>query len=85
MHPNSVSDEPPIITLSLAKIIIKIDFAPEDQDNLSQGLQPFAINNGNAEQRSASLLNANRFDLLKACSVGLQLCDLKTKHYLQKK
>jgi len=76
-HPNSYGDEPPIVTPSLAKMIIEFDFAPEDQDDLSQGLQPFAINNDNAEQRSASLLNANKFNLLEAGLVGLQLHDLE--------
>ena len=49
-HPNSYGDQPPIVTPSMAKMMIKFNFASEDQDNLSRGLQPFIINNGNAEQ-----------------------------------
>jgi len=36
-------------------MIIDFDFASEDQDALSWGLQPLIIKNGNAEQPSASL------------------------------
>jgi len=55
MHPNSYEDQAAIVRQSLAKMVIEFDFAPEDQDDLGRGLQPFIINNGNAEQWSASL------------------------------
>ena len=77
MHPNSYGDQPPIVTPSMVKMIIEFDFIYEDQDDLSRGLQLFIINNGNAEQLSVSLQNVTKFDLLKAGSVGLQLCDLE--------
>ena len=64
MHPSSYGNLAAIVIPSLAKMIIEFDFAPEDQDDLRRGLQLFIIKNGNAEQPSASLLNANKFNLL---------------------
>jgi len=60
------------------KMIVEFDFAPEDQEDLSQGMQPFIINNRNADQRNASLINAMKFDMLESSSIGLQLQDLET-------
>jgi len=62
---------------SLAKLLVDFDFVLEDQDDLSWGFQPFIINNGNAEQCSANLKNAQQFDQLDWGSVGLQLHDLE--------
>jgi len=77
VHLNAYGDQPPIITMSLAKMIVEFDFAAEDQDDLMRGMHPFAINNGNAEQRRASLLNATKFDMLATGLVGVQLKDLE--------
>ena len=57
---------------------VKFDFSCKDQDDLSWGMQPFIINNGNAEQRNASLINEMKFDMLELGSIGLQLQDLET-------
>ena len=76
-HPDVYGDQPVIVTTSLAKLKVEFDFAAEDQDDLTRGLHPFAINNGNAEQQSASLLNATKFGMLAAGSVGVQQKDLE--------
>ena len=72
-HSKAYGDQPPIVTPSLAKMIVEFNFAPEDQDDLSRGLQPFVISNGNVDQRNASLINAMKFGRIGL----LQLQDLK--------
>ena len=75
--PNAFCVQPVIINLSLAKCIHEFDFAASDPDNLLQGLQPFILNLGNAEQRARTLENAQQFDELEAGNVGLNLQDLR--------
>ena len=53
--PTTYCNVPLIVTASIASMITEFDFVAADPDQLSIGLQPFIINNGTAEQRSASL------------------------------
>ena len=75
--PNAFCVQPVVVNLGLAKCIYEFDFAASDPDNLSQGLQPFILNLGNAEQRARTLENAQQFDELEGGTVGLNLQDLR--------
>jgi hypothetical protein len=84
--PTAYCNVPLIVTPSIASMITDFDFVAADPDQLSLGLQPFIINNGTAEHRSASLITARQFDLLEDSRTGVALQDLEallakeTKH-----
>ena len=70
--------QPLIVNLNLAKCIQEFEFVASDPDILSQGLQPFILNLGNAEQRAQTLATVQQFDALEGGKLGLTLQDLQT-------
>ena len=68
--------QPTVVNLNLAKCILEFEFAASDPDILTQGLQPFILNLGNAEHRAKTLENVQQFDELEGGKLGLTLQDL---------
>jgi hypothetical protein len=68
--------QPIVVNLNLAKCILEFEFAASDPDILTQGLQPFILNLGNAEHRAKTLENVQQFDELEGGKLGLTLQDL---------
>jgi hypothetical protein len=76
--PTAYSGQSLIVTPSIAAMISEFEFVAGDSETLSQGLHPFIINNGDAAQRTASLQNATKFDLMEANGFAIALSDLES-------
>jgi hypothetical protein len=62
----------------LAKCIQKFEFVASDPDILSQGLQPFILDLGDAEQPAQTLATVQQIDALEGGKLGLTLQYLQT-------
>jgi hypothetical protein len=66
----------PIVTAKLVQDLLSFNFVGDSADDISTGLHPFLITDGNAEQRHGNLEVARLYGLLTSGDVNCSLSDL---------
>jgi hypothetical protein len=75
---NAYSSAVPIVTARLTQDLLRFSFVGQSADDLKNGLHPFIISYGNAENRQTNLEVARLYGLLTAGDGTCSLADLET-------